>query len=411
MKTMKIVLATLVLITLSAQIAFAQLHSETRKVFDEIIPELDTDLGKLFLNAIKKNSATVEFTPGQFKRFRSSPYNPFEGLDNIDAESLDGNIALKFELPTVRNRNTGNLERQHADCLKCFETSVATIKTSIVKILINGKQVALGTILTQDGYILTKASEITKDSEIVCQLSDGTKKNAELMGSEKRNDLAILKISRKGLKPANFTQTQTDLGAFVITPDNKKAIALGVYSTHPRSLLSKNPAYLGVRPVNSSDGVKVETVTSMGSAESAGIRAGDIITKIDGRELTDVTQLVTRIRQLGPGDKLQIEYKRDGKLAETVAKLNGRTLAQQPGPPRTQQHGAELSRRHDNFPFVFQHDSPLLPEQCGGPLIDIDGNVIGINIARHGRIGCYAIPAAHAKTVIDSLLRRDVASK
>ena len=73
--------------------------------------------------------------------------------------------------------------------------------------------------------------------------------------------------------------------------------------------------------------------------------------------------------------------------------------------------GAIPSDRADKFPWVFQHDTPLFPEQCGGPILDIDGDVIGINIARGGRAASYAIPSAHINKILSDLLRENVASR
>jgi S1-C subfamily serine protease len=49
--------------------------------------------------------------------------------------------------------------------------------------------------------------------------------------------------------------------------------------------------------------------------------------------------------------------------------------------------------RADDFPFVFEHDIPLTLDECGGPIIDLDGKAIGITIARVAQHGCMAIPA------------------
>ena len=51
-----------------------------------------------------------------------------------------------------------------------------------------------------------------------------------------------------------------------------------------------------------------------------------------------------------------------------------------------------LSPKIDGFPFVLQHDIPLEPAQCGGPLLDLDGRCVGINVARAGRVKTLAIP-------------------
>ena len=52
-----------------------------------------------------------------------------------------------------------------------------------------------------------------------------------------------------------------------------------------------------------------------------------------------------------------------------------------------------ISQRHNDFPVILQHDSVLHPHHCGGPLVDLSGKVIGVNIARAGRSETYAIPA------------------
>ena len=46
------------------------------------------------------------------------------------------------------------------------------------------------------------------------------------------------------------------------------------------------------------------------------------------------------------------------------------------------------------FDQVMQHDTVLDPDECGGPLMDAQGNVGGINIARAGRVVSYALRAS-----------------
>ena len=45
--------------------------------------------------------------------------------------------------------------------------------------------------------------------------------------------------------------------------------------------------------------------------------------------------------------------------------------------------GGPFSERRWGFPLVLPHDTPLRPKDCGGPLVDTDGQVGGINIARN----------------------------
>jgi len=58
-------------------------------------------------------------------------------------------------------------------------------------------------------------------------------------------------------------------------------------------------------------GVKVVEVTPGGAAELAGIRAGDIITRIDGKPLTTASELTAAVRQEPAGARVKIELLRD----------------------------------------------------------------------------------------------------
>ena len=62
-----------------------------------------------------------------------------------------------------------------------------------------------------------------------------------------------------------------------------------------------------------------------------------------------------------------------------------------------------VSHRRDDFPAAIQHDSVLRPNDCGGPVVDAAGNVIGINIARADRTASYALPSATVLALLDKL--------
>jgi S1-C subfamily serine protease len=40
-----------------------------------------------------------------------------------------------------------------------------------------------------------------------------------------------------------------------------------------------------------------------------------------------------------------------------------------------------------------QHDTVLKPNQCGGPIVGLQGKTLGLNIARAGRVASYAVPS------------------
>jgi putative serine protease PepD len=56
-----------------------------------------------------------------------------------------------------------------------------------------------------------------------------------------------------------------------------------------------------------------QPVTPDGPADKAGLKPGDVITKIDGRPIEDATDLIAQIRSKAPGDRIQVTYQRGGK--------------------------------------------------------------------------------------------------
>jgi serine protease Do len=72
------------------------------------------------------------------------------------------------------------------------------------------------------------------------------------------------------------------------------------------------------------NGVLVQQVTSGGPAEKAGLKAGDVITAIDGRTIKDGDDLVNEIASRRPGSSIRLGYQRDGKPADTTVTIGDR---------------------------------------------------------------------------------------
>jgi hypothetical protein len=75
-------------------------------------------------------------------------------------------------------------------------------------------------------------------------------------------------------------------------------------------------------------------------------------------------------------------------------------------------HSNPRSLRREGFPIVFAHDGCLRPEQCGGPVVDLAGRMVGLNIARADTTRTLAIPADVLQKVIAELRQQaDEAAK
>src|SRR3954470_24690238 len=89
---------------------------------------------------------------------------------------------------------------------------------------------------------------------------------------------------------------------------------LGVETADP----SASPAAASVA------GAQIASVVAGGPAESAGLQAGDVVTRIDGQHIDDPTDLSSYINTKAPGDKIDLEVNRNGQTEHVDATLQNR---------------------------------------------------------------------------------------
>jgi len=77
--------------------------------------------------------------------------------------------------------------------------------------------------------------------------------------------------------------------------------------------------------LKSDKGVYVSRITEMSAAQEAGIKGGDIITKIDGDQVNSTTELIKAIQAHKPGDKIKVNILRDNKEMQISATLKSKT--------------------------------------------------------------------------------------
>jgi serine protease Do len=265
-----------------------------------------------------------------------------------------------------------------------------------------------GFILAADGYVLTNAHVVDDASEVTVKLSDKREFRAKVIGTDKRTDVALLKIEATGLpkvtigdpdklrvgewvaaigKPFGLENTITagivsakgrelpneNLVPFIqtdvpINPGNSggplfnlKGEVVGINSL----IFSRTGGYMGlafaipidvamnvvkqiqekgrvtrgrigvqIQEVNretadafglaKASGALVNSVEKGGPADKAGIEAGDIITKVDGRAVNTSSELPRIITQVRPGTKIALQLWRKGATKDvtvTVAEL------------------------------------------------------------------------------------------
>jgi len=72
------------------------------------------------------------------------------------------------------------------------------------------------------------------------------------------------------------------------------------------------------------NGVLVQEVQPGGPADKAGLKAGDIITTVDGRSIKDGDDLVNEIASRRPGSTIRLGFMRDGNAQDTTVTIGDR---------------------------------------------------------------------------------------
>ena len=82
---------------------------------------------------------------------------------------------------------------------------------------------------------------------------------------------------------------------------------------------------LGVSVGNADGGAGIADVVPGGPAAAAGLEAGDVVTRVGERRVTDVDGLIAAIRDHEPGEQVAITFLRDGRAQTVTATLGRRT--------------------------------------------------------------------------------------
>ncbi|NEB75416.1 trypsin-like serine protease [Streptomyces sp. SID14478] len=231
------------------------------------------------------------------------------------------------------------------------------VSPSIVEVnatLSSGSSTGSGVILTGDGEILTNNHVISGASSVKVRTSDGKSYTAEVVGTDAKKDLALIKL--------------------------------------------KNASGLKAATLGDSDGVKVgDDVVAIGSPEGlTGTVTSGIVSALD-RDVTVSTD---------EGQQEQQQQQQGGGSGQWPFEFGGRQFNGETGSSTTTYK-------------ALQTDASLNPGNSGGALIDMNGNIIGINSAMYssgsgsgssadsssaGSVGLgFAIPINTVKADLDSL--------
>ncbi|MEM0897011.1 MAG: PDZ domain-containing protein [Verrucomicrobiota bacterium] len=299
------------------------------------------------------------------------------------------------------------LSKHESSVLAEFDELLAPVGETTVQLLDGNRQVAFGVIVRKNGWILSKASELPQRG-LQCRLPSGWKLPATVEKIFDKHDLAIVKVNATGLSVPPWRERKVAAGTVLLAPGSgdSGAVALGLASVEERSLNQRRGrGFLGLRLANSpgGSGIRVTHVIPGFPAAASGLRPGDVLLKLNGDNVGSVTDFMESVATTPPGEAVRLLRRRGKGFGNVTVKLEDRALFADEMLPVDETHamGGRLSDRRDDFPVVLQTDLILAPEQCGGPAVDLNGQVVGINIARGTRVRSLVIPSSVLLGLLD----------
>jgi serine protease Do len=271
-----------------------------------------------------------------------------------------------------------------------FRQVVHAANQCVVRIKCNAQDAALGTIVGPDGWIVTKASELK--GKVTCRLRDGRELEARVVGLHPGLDLAMLKIDALNLPSIPWNPLPPTVGQWLATAGmDDDPLALGIVSVPRRAILPQG-GVIGIQLAEQNNEPCIDQIMPNFPAAAAGLKPKDVITHLNGQSVPNTMQLRALMRRHRPGETITLTVKRGQQTLDVPVTMVAPSSAALDRQRKMNRMGMEVSGRSDDFPAVVQHDSVVRPADCGGPVVDLSGKIIGINIAHAGRTETYCLP-------------------
>lgn len=189
--------------------------------------------------------------------------------------------------------------------------------------------------------VITRNNNANKNEKVVVEVQgDKVTVNGKDVKEYKGGDVQVHSYSYPGAYRINGTRSGDN---FVW--DNGNAFSLFTED--------ENRAMLGVTTEGDEQGAEIKSITKESAAEKAGLKKGDIITKIGERKVESTDDVTDAIRNHKPGDKVTVTFLREGKTQKVTTELtkwkgvrmNGVTA------PSVGIGQNDFNRRYDMMPF------------------------------------------------------------
>jgi serine protease Do len=292
-----------------------------------------------------------------------------------------------------------------------FEGPRAVLQKSSAVILDGRKEAVYGTVVSADGHILTKASEFSEVEKPAVTVDRTRYDNVEVLATDETWDVVLLKIDASGLQPIVHAPTSAvPQGTWVVangaTTRTTRRALVGIVSANIREIPAAGGAALGVVLKQDTKKLEIEEVNEKSGAREAGLQKDDVILEVEGKVVNTITALAEVLKDRKAGTTVKLTYRRAGEKHVVDVRLMAKGELFSEMANRNDMMSGDFSRRRSGFPRVLQHDILGNSTVTGGPVLDLDGRCLGMNIARANRAESFAIPVEDLKEITDRLMAK-----
>ncbi len=315
---------------------------------------------------------------------------------------------------TARSFGDQNLETAYRSTgttvLAAFEPQRQVIQKSSAVIYDGRSEAIYGVVISPDGDILTKASELQDIKKLSVVVDDKKYPEVTLLGTDPRWDVAHLKIDASGLTPVTYAPTSAvPQGTWVVangaSTRTQRRVLAGIISAKIREISTAGGGALGVILKPNAKELEIAEVQDKSGAKEAGLQKGDVILALDGKKVAKLEELAAILKDRKAGSTAKLTYRRKNEETTVEVRLIARNEMTD-DMNRNDAMSGEYSERRSGFPRILQHDILGAKSIVGGPLLDLDGRCIGMNIARADRAESYAIPVEDLKAIAEHMLKK-----
>ena len=325
---------------------------------------------------------------------------------------LSSFVFLALVLPAAAQQSLETAFRTSGQMVTAAFEPVRKVLQSSSALVAEGRdESGYGIVVSADGYLVVKASEIQPLKEPKVTIDKTVYQNARIVASDPEWDVALMKIEAADLTPVVFADS-SDLpqGTWIVVNGvssrfARRALA-GIISANPREISASGGAALGVVLKQDTKVLEIEEVSEKSGAKEAGLQKGDVILSVDDQPVNEIKQLAEILKDRKAGTMVKVTWRRGEEEKSAQVRLASKAEMFGIEVNRNDMMSGDFSKRRSGFARVIQHDVMGNSKVMGGPVLNLDGKCIGMNIARANRAETFAIPVEELKGIIANLMKQ-----